>query len=159
VNEIARRRLRAAKGYGRGAQGRFYVGRRSARTEVYVVTLCDVEHLRPRMRGPEFSWGPAAAPGGAELAFAILGDVTRREPSEQLCARFELDVLASLPRAGFVLGRDDVVLWLAVEQRDAGTEPPAARRAGGRLEDALARAVRRFRGRGFRAANPSRTTP
>jgi GAF domain-containing protein len=47
----------------------------------------------------------------------------------------------------------------AVEQRDAGTEPPAARRAGGRLEDALARAVRRFRGRGFRAANPSRTTP
>lgn len=112
-----------------GAQERFYVGRRPEQTEVFVVTLRNVERLRPRAhrRDAAFEWGSAADPSSAELAFAILCHTTRREPPERVCAQFHVDVVASLPHAGFVLGCDDVALWLAAEQRDAETWRPATR--------------------------------
>jgi hypothetical protein len=125
----------------RGAQNRFYVGRRAERCEVYIVTPRDVEPLRPPAgrSNAGFAWGFDAQHAGAELAFAILSHTTGREPPERLCDRFRAEVVASLPDAGFVVGCDDIALWLATEQR----RPETWRRAPGRgvprrLADALA---------------------
>lgn len=124
----------------RGAQKRFYVGRRAERPEVYVVTSRDVEPLRPRAnRGDAaFTWGSDSRHAGAELAFAILSHTTGREPPERVCDQFCTEVVTSLPDAGFVVGGDDIALWLAAEQR----YPETWRRAPGRgvrrrLGDAL----------------------
>jgi hypothetical protein len=106
-----------------GAGERFYVGRRSARTEVYVVTRRDVEPLRHALRDDDaaFEWSRDRGAGGMDLASAILRDATGCEPLESVCARFHAEVIASLPHAGFVLSRDDVVLCLAAELHDAAT--------------------------------------
>jgi hypothetical protein len=102
---------------------RFYVGRRSAHTDVYVVTRRDVETLRHRAGEDDasFEWGARAEWGNVELAFVILRDATGRAPSDLVCARFHAEVIASLPDEGFVLSRDDVVLCLAAEVHDAST--------------------------------------
>ncbi|HET6690350.1 MAG TPA: DUF6166 domain-containing protein [Miltoncostaeaceae bacterium] len=128
----------------RGAQERFYVGRRADRPEVYIVSLCDVEPLRPPTERLDaaFAWGADAQHAGAELAFAILSHATGREPPEPVCEEFCAEVVASLPDAGFVIGCDDVALWLAAERR----APETWRRAPGRgvrrrLADALAALV------------------
>jgi hypothetical protein len=122
----------------RRGQARFYVGRRGERSEVYVVTLRDVERLRTP--GPcsdaAFEWGGHAERGGAKLAFAILSDMTGRQPPDPVCAQFDDEVVALLPDPGFVLGCDDIALWLAAARRDPGTWRRAAvpggrrRRAG-----------------------------
>jgi hypothetical protein len=100
----------------RRAQERFYVGRRAEAAEVYVVTRHDVERLRP---AGVFAWGAEVERGGAELALAILRHATGREPPEPVSDQFWVEVVASLPHAGFVLGCDDIALWLAAEQRDS----------------------------------------
>ena len=89
---------------------RFYVGRRAGRTEVYVVTPCDVEPLRPRVHRSDaaFAWGSDADPGGIELAFAILCRAGRGKPRDRVCTQFHDEVIAALPHAGFVLDGDDV---------------------------------------------------
>jgi hypothetical protein len=101
---------------------RFYVGRRSARTEVYLVTRRDAEPLRHPV-GDDFSfeWGRDAGPGGIELARAILRDATRCDPPDQVCAQFHAEVIASLPHAGFVLSCDDVALCLALGLHEPAT--------------------------------------
>jgi hypothetical protein len=87
---------------------------------VYVVTRRDVERLRPAVeRGDAgFAWGADVDRGGARLALAILRHATGREPPEPVCDLFWVEVVSSLPRAGFVLGCDDIALWLAAEQHD-----------------------------------------
>jgi hypothetical protein len=102
----------------RGAQERFYVGRRAEGTEVYVVTRRDVERLRPagERSAAVFAWGADVERGGAELAWAMLRHATGREPPEPVSDKFWVEVVASLPHAGFVLGGDDIALWLAAEQ-------------------------------------------
>ena len=103
-----------------GAQERFYVGRRAGGAEVYVVTRRDVERLRPagERSAAVFAWGADVERGGAELALAMLRHATGREPPEPVSDQFWVEVVASLPHAGFVLGCDDIALWLAAEQRD-----------------------------------------
>jgi hypothetical protein len=119
---------------------RFYVGRRSVRTEVYVVTRRDVEPLRHPLRDDDaaFGWSRDPGPGGMDLASAILRDATGWEPRESVCARFHAEVIASLPHAGFVLSRDDVVLCLAAELHDSAARrsspaPGVRRRIAGLL--------------------------
>jgi hypothetical protein len=101
-------------------QGAFYVGRRPGRTEVYVVTRRDVQRLRPHVAAGDvtFDWGPGADRGGAVLAFAILAHSARRDPPASAAVRFEADVVALLLHSGFVLGFDDIALWLAAEGCD-----------------------------------------
>jgi hypothetical protein len=113
-----------------GAQERFYVGRRAERAEVYVVTLRDVDRLRPPSGHgyTAFDWGPAAERRGAELAAFVLGHTTGRRAPEPACAQFDLEVVAALPDAGFVIGCDDVALWLTA----AGHDPAKWRHAESR---------------------------
>lgn len=124
------------------AQERFYVGRRAKRTEVYAVTLHDVERLRPIggcHDAAAFDWGPAAGRGGAELAAVVLRHTTGRRPPEPACAQFHAEVVAALPAAGFVVGCDDVALWLAAAEHDPRTWRRAKRRTRRRrLANALA---------------------
>ena len=123
-----------------GAQQRFYVGRRAEGAEVYVVTRRDVKRLRPAggRSGAGFAWGAAVERGGAELASAVLRHTTGREPPEPVCDLFWVEVVASLPQAGFVLGCDDVALWLAAEQRDPEIWPRARTGLRRRLAGVLA---------------------
>jgi hypothetical protein len=77
---------------------------------------------------------------------AILRHTTGREPPEPVSDLFWVEVVASLPHAGFVLGCDDIALWLAAEQRD----PELWRRATtgglrGRLAGVLAAISASFR--------------
>lgn len=120
----------AAKPRRSRGQEHFYVGRRPGRTEVYVVSLQDVERLSPRADCDEdaFEWGSDAEPAALELAFAILCDSTRREPPQRVCAQFHAEVVADLPYAGFVVGCDDIALWLAAERRDVQAWRPSSRR-------------------------------
>ena len=125
----------------RVAQEHFYVGRRAGRPEVYIVTRRDVEPLRPPTKRGDatFAWGSDARHAGADLAFAILSHATGRQPPERVCDQFCAEVVTSLPDAGFVVGCDDIDLWLAAQHR----APETWRRAPGRgvrrrLADALA---------------------
>jgi len=124
-----------------GAEERFYVGRRAGRPEVYIVTLRDVEPLRPPTKSGDaaFAWGSDARHAGADLAFAILAHATGRQPPERVCDRFCAEVVMSLPSAGFVVGCDDIARWLTAKR----LAPETWRRAPGRgvrrrLGDALA---------------------
>ena len=130
-----------------GAQQRFYVGRRAERAEVYVVTRRDVERLRPpgERRDAGFAWGAELERGGPELALAILRHTTGREPPEPVCDLFWAEVVASLPQAGFVLGCDDIALWLAAEQRDPAIWRRARTGLRRRLAGALAAIAASFR--------------
>lgn len=94
----------------------FYVGRCLDATPVHVVSRSDVgplPHLGYRCDAP-FEWGSSSPPGALELAAAILGDAYREVP-ELVCDQFCAEVIAALPRAGFVLGSADLALWLRVE--------------------------------------------
>jgi hypothetical protein len=99
------------------------------RTEVYVVTRSDVEPLRHALRDDDaaFGWSRDPGPGGMGLASAILRDATGWEPLESVCAQFHAEVIASLPHAGFVLSREDVVLCLAAgfHNTSSGRSSPA----------------------------------
>jgi len=59
-----------------------------------------------------------------ELAFAILCNATARRPPDRVCAQFCAEVIAALPRAGFVVGCDDIALWVEAELRDSNSWPP-----------------------------------
>ena len=115
----------------------FYVGRRTGRAEVYVVTRSDVEPLRPGAHRSDaaFAWGPNADPRNIDLALAMLCHAGRPKPRD--CARFQDEVLAALPHGGFVLDADDVALWLAAKQRGPEARQPATRAGPGRVDDLL----------------------
>jgi hypothetical protein len=91
---------------------------------VYVVTPRDVERLRPPGQAA-FQWGSAAPAAHVDLAYALLRHTTRREPPKHVVAQLHAEVVASLPHPGFVLGCDDIALWLADERRDPQSWPPA----------------------------------
>jgi uncharacterized protein DUF6166 len=98
---------------------RYYVGRRSGGTEVYVVSRVGVEPLEHHgYRGSApFDWG-AASPGALELAFAMLAHGTESRPPDLICSTFWSEVVACLDRAGFVLCHGDLALWLLTAFRD-----------------------------------------
>lgn len=106
---------------------RCYVGRRPAATEVYVVTRSDVERLAHRAhRSREaFDWG-RESPGAFELAFAVLADTAESEPTDLVCAAFRAEVIARLDNNSFVLGADEIALWLLTAFGEP-TDPQAQR--------------------------------
>lgn len=60
-------------------------------------------------------WGYCGS-GPAQLALAILLDVTRdREVAQALYQRYKFDVVATLPKAGFVLSRESVEEWITTQ--------------------------------------------
>ncbi len=102
----------------------YYVGHRRHRRHVYVVTHANVEplgHCRYRSDAT-FDWGNMTD-GALELAFAILADSTRSEPTDLVCEAFWRDVVATLDPAGFVLHHGDVALWLLTRFSDPGPDP------------------------------------
>lgn len=130
---IAMRRMRAGRAGRVGAQGCFYVGRRADAAEVHVVTPGDVgrlRHLGYRSESP-FEWSPSTDAGAVELAFAILSHATRRRSPDSVCAQFRAEIIATLPPDGFVIGGDDIRLWLAAERRDANSWPSLISRGRG----------------------------
>lgn len=133
------------RGGGSDATGRYYVGRRPAQTEVYVVARSELEplaHLGYRS-DEAFDWGDASD-GALELAFAMLAHATQRRPPDLVCQAFCVEVTARFARAGFVLSQGDVALWLMTAFDDAssgGTEPGAGG-LGARLAKWLRRHVR-----------------
>jgi len=92
---------------------RYYVGRRPHETEVYVVSGTEIEPLEhPGYESNSaFDWGDDTA-GALELAFAMLAHATDSQPPDPICLTFRTDVVACLDRGGFVLGDDDIALWL-----------------------------------------------
>jgi hypothetical protein len=98
---------------------RYYVGRRTRETEVYVVTRTHVEALEhPRYQtNTPFDWGDLT-PGALELAFAVLVHSTGQRPPAPICETLRADVIADLHRAGFVLGEGDIALWLLTAFRE-----------------------------------------
>jgi len=104
---------------GRGPRaGWFYVGRRPARTEVFVVGADSCARLEHREhRSPAaFDWG-ARAPwtGRLELAFALLADVTAHRPPEATTFTLYRSVVSRLERDGWVLSDVDLLLWIYAE--------------------------------------------
>jgi hypothetical protein len=92
---------------------RYYVGRHPERTEVYVVSrteLAPLAHLSYQSDAA-FDWGRPTE-GALELAFAMLVDSTESRPPDLVCRAFCGEVVACLDRAGFVLNRGDIALWL-----------------------------------------------
>lgn len=69
--------------------------------------------------------------GALELAFAILADSTRSEPTDLVCEAFGREVVAALDPAGFVLHHGDVALWLLTRFDDPGPDRPERGRPSG----------------------------
>ena len=96
----------------RGLQApvRYYVGRRPAQTEVYVVQRSELEplaHLAYRSDAA-FDWG-GATEGALELAFAMLAHATQTRPTDLVCEAFcHRGGHPVGPRQGFVLGHGDI---------------------------------------------------
>lgn len=110
-------RLFGAAG-GRPRAGWFYVGRRPAATEVFVVSAASVARLGHREhRSPAaFDWGQEACwAGRLELAYALLADVTAHRPPEAATFSLYRYVVSRLARNGFVLSDVDLLLWISVE--------------------------------------------
>jgi uncharacterized protein DUF6166 len=60
-----------------------------------------------------YAWGRSGI-GARELARALLFDATDNAAlSERYCRDFTHEVLAHLPEPEFVLGRDDILAWIA----------------------------------------------
>jgi hypothetical protein len=77
-----------------------------------------------------------------ELGHALLARLADQTPSPQLVAHFVVDVVSRLPDAGFVLGSEEIWLWIdsAGDPQDwSPTEPPRRRS----WLDRLRRIVRR----------------
>jgi hypothetical protein len=92
---------------------RYYVGRRSEATELYIVSRTGFEPLsHPSYQSSAaFDWGFASA-GALELSFALLADTTESRPTELVCRAFCAEVVARLEDAGFVLAAGDIAVWL-----------------------------------------------
>jgi len=92
---------------------RYYVGRRSEATELYIVSRTGFEPLsHPSYQSSAaFDWGFASA-GALELSFALLADTTESRPTELVCRAFCAEVVARLEDAGFVLTAGDIAVWL-----------------------------------------------
>lgn len=92
---------------------RYYVGRRTEGTEVYVVSrrgLQPLTHLGYQ-GGAAFDWSSMCA-GALELSFALLADTTESRPTALVCRRFCAEVVAGLEYPGFVLAAGDIAAWL-----------------------------------------------
>jgi hypothetical protein len=60
-----------------------------------------------------YAWGRSGI-GARELARALLFDATDNAAlSERYCRDFTHEVVAHLPEPEFVLGRDDILVWIA----------------------------------------------
>jgi hypothetical protein len=102
---------------------RFYVGRRGAHAEAYVVTRDGVAPLLHHAfygHAP-FDWGSRGA-GATELSFSLLCDATRGRVPAAVVAELAADLVADLPGDGFILSADDLGRWLACRQRLATDE-------------------------------------
>jgi Family of unknown function (DUF6166) len=136
---LARPMSAPARRSGSQASERYYVGRRPAQTEVYVVDRAEPErlvHLGYRS-DVAFDWG-GLTDGALELAFAMLAHVTQSRPTDPVCRAFCTGVVARLDPAGFVLSHGDIALWLLTAFGDApagesGPEHPGG--LGARLAD------------------------
>lgn len=106
---------------------RYYVGRRSPDTEVYVVSRAAIEPLKHhRYRSDaSFDWG-VPTPGAFELAYAMLTHSTESRPPDPICVTFWTEIVACLDRPGFVLAHGEIALWLLTAFRES--DEPARRR-------------------------------
>ncbi len=121
-----------ARRSGSPAAERYYVGRRSAQTEVYVVDQSEVErlaHLSYRTDAA-FDWG-GLTDGALELAFAMLAHATQSRPTDLVSRAFCAEVVARLDLAGFVLSYGDIALWLLTAFGDASSSEPGPGHPGG----------------------------
>lgn len=138
---IGRVELAPARAGGSRASERYYVGRRSHDTEVYVVAGTNVGRLaRPGYRSDSaFDWGGVTA-GSLELAFALLAHATERRPPDPICLIFQAGVVARLDRAGFVLGDGDIALWLLTTwgDHDGSDDESCSERSPGLRRRAIA---------------------
>jgi hypothetical protein len=116
-----------ARDWFRRRSERLFAGHRDPRREVCVVTRDRVTPLPHRRVGDDiaFDWGVRDA-GAIELAYAVLRDVRRRPASDEVLFEFVADVIAGLPRDGFVLSADDVRHWLDRRGSRAEPRPPQA---------------------------------
>lgn len=101
----------------------YYVGRRTQKTEVYVVSATAIEPLDHHgyRSAARFDWGAPTA-GALELAYSILVHSTASQPPGPICVTFCTEVVACLDHPGFVLGYGDLALWLLTAFHD-GKEP------------------------------------
>ena len=111
---------------------RYYVGRRPAHTEVYVVDRSGLErlaHLGYRSDAA-FDWGDSTE-GALELAFAMLAHATQSRATDLVCRAFCAEVVTRLDPAGFVLSHGDIALWLLTAFSDALSGQPGPQHSGG----------------------------
>lgn len=98
---------------------RQYIGLRPRGLEAAAYRLGPYEctPLEPRLdlrrhSATGYDWGHVSS-GAAQLALAILADVTDDDiVAKQLYHRYKFDVIATLPRMGWVLYSTDVESWL-----------------------------------------------
>jgi hypothetical protein len=122
-----------ASAQGHALHETFFVGRRPFEApELYAVTTSTVERLRSEraFETPQLDWHTADA-ASMELGHTLLGRLADETPSPQLVERFVVDVLARLPADGFVLGSEEIWLWIhwASAPRDWSTTVPQRRRS------------------------------
>jgi hypothetical protein len=106
---------------------RLYAGHREPRGEVYVVTrdrLRALPHAHFRGDTP-FDWG-VRDEGALELASALTRDVRRRSTPDDEVLALAADIVAGLPRDGFVLSAEEIRGWLRARRRAARVASPDA---------------------------------
>jgi hypothetical protein len=122
---LARPLSAPARRGGSQAPERYYVGRRPARTEVYVVDQSELAPLAHRgyRSDAAFDWG-GLTDGALELAFAMLTHATQSRPTDLVCQAFCAGVVTRLDSAGFVLSHGEIALWLLTAFGDASSGEP-----------------------------------
>lgn len=105
---------------------RVYCGVRTRQgVEVWVEEGDTRYPLDPRLdiecRSPTgFEWGYRGS-GPAQLALAILADLTDKETALRFYQAFKEEVIAGLPRQAWVLSGQDVLFWLEGKRRLLGS--------------------------------------
>lgn len=129
---LARPLSAPARRSGSQASERYYVGRRPAQTEVYVVDQSELEPLAHLgyCSDAAFDWG-GSTEGALELAFAMLAHATQSRPTDLVCRAFCAEVVARLDLGGFVLNYGDIALWLLSAFGDASSSEPGHGQPGG----------------------------
>jgi hypothetical protein len=145
---LARPLSAPARRGGSQAPERYYVGRRPARTEVYVVDQSELAPLAHRgyRSDAAFDWG-RLSDGALELAFAMLTHATQSRPTDLVCQAFCAGVVARLNSAGFVLSHGEIALWLLTAFGDASSSEPGPEHGIG-LGARLANWIRTWKRRG-----------